>query len=300
VSSLSRHLTTPAPHGELPFHPGCPTCRDTRLHGTIPDGPIVPARVKASLATALVTVSTAGAAPGISLAQEVDEQLEGTELPQPKPQQAPDPGDETRVADDESVAVPGLDGGDAEDDSEGPALESEPDAGPPPREAPAAPAPPENVEVPSPPASAPPAAPLPPSPPAEPMGREADEPRRHPTPHRGGAKAAPAPKTPTATPAPVPPLAATPLEAPRSLPGGNERAAATPTPSEQPGTAPLGKKHTVKPGESLWSIAAGLAGDDATPANIARIVNRLWTINADRIGTGNPDLVMAGTTLRIP
>jgi len=43
-----------------------------------------------------------------------------------------------------------------------------------------------------------------------------------------------------------------------------------------------------------------MAGRDASPAEIARIVNRLWTLNADRIGTGDPDLVMAGTTLRLP
>jgi len=235
------------------------------------------------------------------MAQEIDEQLEGTELPQPRPQQAPDPGDETRVADDESVAVPDPKGGDAEDDSEGPALESEPDTAPPARGAPAAPAPPEKVEVlPLPLAPVPQLAPPAAAPPAAAEGREADEHRRHPAPNRAEAKGPPTQGTPTATAPPDLPSGAPPLEAPRSLPSGNEPTAAAPAPSERPSTARLGKKHTVKPGESLWSIAAGLAGDDATPANIARIVNRLWTINADRIGTGNPDLVMAGTTLRIP
>jgi len=299
VSSLGRHLTTPAPHGALPFHPGCPTCRDTRLHGSIPDGPIVPARVKASLATALVTVSAAGAGPGVSVAQEVDEQIEGTELPQPNPERGPDPGDETRVADDESVAVPGLGGGDADDDSEGPALESEPETAPPDHEAHPVPSPPDDVGVTAPPVPAPEALPAP-APPAEALGRETKDPRRPSPRHRADAKDAPPRGDSTATPPPEPSLAAPSLEGPRSLPSGSDRPAAASPPSERPSTERASRKHTVRPGESLWSIAAGLADDDASPARIARLVNRLWSLNADRIGTGNPDLVMAGTTLRLP
>jgi nucleoid-associated protein YgaU len=56
----------------------------------------------------------------------------------------------------------------------------------------------------------------------------------------------------------------------------------------------------VRPGDSLWSIASDLAGPDASPATIARLVNRLWELNADRIATGDPDLVMVGTVLRLP
>jgi LysM domain len=57
--------------------------------------------------------------------------------------------------------------------------------------------------------------------------------------------------------------------------------------------------HVVRPGESLWSIAKKLLGPSASPAQIAREVNRLWELNKDRIGTGNPDLLMAGTKLRL-
>jgi nucleoid-associated protein YgaU len=57
--------------------------------------------------------------------------------------------------------------------------------------------------------------------------------------------------------------------------------------------------HIVKPGESLWSIAKRLLGPTATPAEIAREVNRLWELNKDRIGTGNPDLLIAGAKLRL-
>jgi hypothetical protein len=58
--------------------------------------------------------------------------------------------------------------------------------------------------------------------------------------------------------------------------------------------------HVVKPGESLWSIAQGLLGPDASPAQIAATVEQLWSLNAARIGTGDPDLLMVGTELRLP
>jgi hypothetical protein len=52
-------------------------------------------------------------------------------------------------------------------------------------------------------------------------------------------------------------------------------------------------------GESLWSIAGDLLGDGASPARVAREVNRLWQLNDDRIGTGDRDLLMAGTKLEL-
>jgi len=56
----------------------------------------------------------------------------------------------------------------------------------------------------------------------------------------------------------------------------------------------------VRPGECLWSIAQNHLGANATPAAVARLVNRLWELNAERIATGDPDLVMVGTPLRMP
>jgi len=56
----------------------------------------------------------------------------------------------------------------------------------------------------------------------------------------------------------------------------------------------------VRAGECLWSIAYDQLGAGATPAAVARMVNRLWQLNADRIATGNPDLLMVGTTLKLP
>jgi nucleoid-associated protein YgaU len=55
----------------------------------------------------------------------------------------------------------------------------------------------------------------------------------------------------------------------------------------------------VQPGDSLWRIAARHLGADATTAQTAREVNRLWELNQQRIGTGNPDLIFPGQTLRM-
>jgi hypothetical protein len=55
--------------------------------------------------------------------------------------------------------------------------------------------------------------------------------------------------------------------------------------------------HVVAPGDSLWSIAKRSLGRDASIARIAREVDRLWSLNRDRIATGDPDLLMVGTRL---
>ena len=57
--------------------------------------------------------------------------------------------------------------------------------------------------------------------------------------------------------------------------------------------------HVVEPGQSLWAIAEDLLGKPAGIARVAFEVGRLWRLNADRIGTGNPDLIYAGQELRL-
>ena len=62
---------------------------------------------------------------------------------------------------------------------------------------------------------------------------------------------------------------------------------------------PSDHSHVVEPGESLWSIARDLLGDQASTARIAREVNRLWELNSERIRTGDRDLLLVGTRLAL-
>jgi nucleoid-associated protein YgaU len=57
--------------------------------------------------------------------------------------------------------------------------------------------------------------------------------------------------------------------------------------------------HTVRPGESLWSIAEALLGSDVSATRIAAEVARLWELNRDRIPSGDPDLIAVGQELRL-
>jgi Tfp pilus assembly protein FimV len=57
--------------------------------------------------------------------------------------------------------------------------------------------------------------------------------------------------------------------------------------------------HVVRPGESLWSIASALLEPGASASSVARQVRRLWRLNRDRIGTGDPNLIAIGLQLRL-
>lgn len=57
--------------------------------------------------------------------------------------------------------------------------------------------------------------------------------------------------------------------------------------------------YRVRRGDSLWSIAETQLGPATSDAEVARAVERLWQLNDVRIGTGDPDLVMPGTVLRL-
>jgi LysM domain len=59
------------------------------------------------------------------------------------------------------------------------------------------------------------------------------------------------------------------------------------------------RRYLVEPGDSLWTIAKRLVGPGASPAQIAREVDRLWSLNEARIATGDPDLLLVGTQLRL-
>lgn len=152
-----------------------------------------------------------------------------------------------------------------------------------------------------------------PSPPQKPAGTQAPEamespkadqpqatapPRTEPAPDR------PAKKTPTNRVSTEPrrrsraPHRAPTLERSAAVP----RAAVPrqPMPShEVAATSPPASTHTVRPGETLWSIAATELGSGATNAEIAAEVRRLWHLNAATIGTGDPNVIRAGQTLRL-
>lgn len=57
--------------------------------------------------------------------------------------------------------------------------------------------------------------------------------------------------------------------------------------------------YVVEPGQSLWMIAQRLSAEPASIAQIAFEVGRLWQLNTERIGTGNPDLIFPGQQLRL-
>ena len=65
--------------------------------------------------------------------------------------------------------------------------------------------------------------------------------------------------------------------------------------------APLDDRHVhvVRPGESLWSIASRLLGAHASVGAIALEVRRLWRLNSERIGTGDPNVLTVGVRLRL-
>jgi hypothetical protein len=57
---------------------------------------------------------------------------------------------------------------------------------------------------------------------------------------------------------------------------------------------------TVQSGDSLWLVAEQQLGAGASVADVAAYVNELWDLNADAIGTGDPNLIMPGQTLQLP
>jgi nucleoid-associated protein YgaU len=75
--------------------------------------------------------------------------------------------------------------------------------------------------------------------------------------------------------------------------------------AKRAGYAPNSKRgsrastHVVETGQSLWLIAESLLGDGASDAKVAAGVERLWQLNGERIGTGDPDLIYPGQELRL-
>lgn len=57
--------------------------------------------------------------------------------------------------------------------------------------------------------------------------------------------------------------------------------------------------YVVRPGDCLWHIAADLLPIGADAATVEDEIERLWRLNEGRIGTGDPNLIYAGTELRL-
>jgi LysM domain len=207
-----------------------------------------------------------------------------------------------------------------------PPEEPAPPTGPPAESAPApAPMAPEPAPAPAPapaPMSPPaPATPAPPpgSPPAQRPAADVErqapaaEPRHAPRERRALERRNEMPEAerqPLIGTAPAPPaVSAAPVVQPAAAPSppapaeASEPAPPATAPVSQLGESPAdpirGRSYTVRPGDSLWSIARRLLGPGATAGEIAREVNRLWELNRDRIGTGDRNLLRVGTVIEL-
>jgi hypothetical protein len=63
--------------------------------------------------------------------------------------------------------------------------------------------------------------------------------------------------------------------------------------------APARAVLTVRPGQSLWSIAAHLLPENADQDQIVAVWRQLWQLNGDALGP-DPDLIFPGTRLAVP
>jgi nucleoid-associated protein YgaU len=231
--------------------------------------------------------------PGVAAADEVDSEGEGTAAPLEAPASDFDPGGEETVL--EEAPASG-------DDEEGGPVESEPEAdievsatgdvisaapegmveeGPsqpvevPPVSVAGSEAEPVQEKVPQPAASEPVANQSLVAPKREPVERHAAH--AQPAPTDAVLPAEPAQEqTPSSPPQPV---VATSVDSDRNLRGKDI--------------------YVVRPGDCLWHIAAALLPAGADTSEIAAEVERLWRLNEDRIGTDDPNLIYAGTTLRL-
>jgi nucleoid-associated protein YgaU len=75
--------------------------------------------------------------------------------------------------------------------------------------------------------------------------------------------------------------------------------AVSPAPGPQPAAAPASAVLVVRPGDSLWTLAARRLGPHASPAAVAAEWPRLYAANRAVIGA-DPSLLRPGQHLRVP
>jgi hypothetical protein len=323
MRSLATHLQDVDSHDRLPFHPSCPICRQTRVTGSVGDERLVSLRAQAMLAAGVLAVSAAAPA-AAAVASEQDQQKDGTapvtQSDGPGDNPDFDPGGDTTDLPDAALAMPAT-ASSAEADGVGatpmeqsstadpddPVVDTDDGSDPAPSQA----------TTPSPPALAPATAStttvVPPT-------SEATAPTVV-----AGADAAPAATPEPSTPTPAVSgqarqdaqrtggprkrtsrtgegdgsASTATTRAPAAVAPASSAVAAAPTAAAPVGRAARrgDRTHTVFEGESLWVIASDILGRDATVARVAREAHRLWELNRERIGTGDPDLLLIGTQL---
>jgi hypothetical protein len=313
MASLSEHLVTGHEHGRLRFHPDCPICRSERVAGRLPNERLISPRISAGTAAAVLAASALIPSASAVAAPVPDQEQEGQAAPdavspgdsahgidfdpgggdalpdeggstgQPPSGGAPDPGTQPEDAGSPEDGTPSPETEPVQDQEALGAEGDEQGAGDPSASVPE----PGKAPEPGPPGTEPvqgtPAA-----------GEQETVASPHPgrterVEHRAGARR-------TASPAPA-----------RAAPKGSIASGRAEPVSATTGVAGTGAGqadsgslfHIVRPGESLWSIASDLLGSDASPAELAREVDRLWHLNAERIGTGRPDLILPGMKLRL-
>jgi peptidoglycan hydrolase-like protein with peptidoglycan-binding domain len=113
----------------------------------------------------------------------------------------------------------------------------------------------------------------------------------------GPATSDPGPATPSpapARPAPEPPPAPAPAGVPSSP------APAVPVERSADGRSADAVTYTVRPGDALWPIARRQLAPDSSDHDVASKVEDLEALNFDeRIGSGDPDVIVAGEELRL-
>ena len=293
MSSLSVHLRLPEDHSGLPFHPGCPVCRRERLAGSLEGDEIVSRRTQAALTVGLLAFSGIGAPAAVAAGP--DEDMDGSA----EVVASPNPGE----AELDETTTGWTDGGTAPSEDDPAALAPEAEDGSmeaAPREAAEEALIEDAVEEPAAVEQAPePVAPA--VPPAEVPTAVTEPPASGDvsvdTAERSERDRSVKPTKPAvqprviAAPAPVVAPAATNAVTVRVAAGTNQNTVAR--------ASSNARFHVVQRGESLWSIATDRLGDGVSVTQVSREVSRLWELNAERIGTGSPDLLYAGTRLRL-